>query len=230
MVHKTGLSVGRVAERGSLQRPVVAAEDRFGERDVVAADERDVLADEWREAADVLVVDLVAIGAEMLDGPLGVDRVVEDDAVDDESERAELLFLPVPVWLAKLALVAVEYVAAEVVAAFAAVELADDRPAVERVVAVVQAVHGFGDAADLRDRLAEGRQVAGVASQRSHQLRGGGRPLQQAARDPEDVVVVLCDQPRIDPVGGDPVELAVVGVRVEQPEAHAAGVREPGEN
>jgi hypothetical protein len=47
---------------------------------VVAADERDVLADEWRQTADVLVVDLVAIGAEMLDGPLGVDRVVEHDA------------------------------------------------------------------------------------------------------------------------------------------------------
>jgi hypothetical protein len=54
---------------------------------------------------------------------------------------------PSTVWLAKLALVAVEYVAAEVVAALAAVELADDRPAVERVVALVQAVHRLGDAA-----------------------------------------------------------------------------------
>ncbi len=44
--------------------------------------------------------------------------------VDDESERAELLFLAVRVWLAKLALVAVEYVAAEVVAALAAVDQA----------------------------------------------------------------------------------------------------------
>jgi hypothetical protein len=93
--------------------------------------------------------------------PLGVDRVVEHDAVDDEAERAELLFLAFAVGLAKLTLVAVKDVAAEIVAALAAVELADDRPAVE-VVAVVQRVHRLGDAADLRDRPAERCEVAGA--------------------------------------------------------------------
>jgi len=48
--------------------------------------------------------------------------------------------------------------------------------------------------------------------------------LQQAAGDAEDVVVVICDQPGVDPVGRDLVELPVVGVRVDSPEPSAAGV------
>jgi hypothetical protein len=39
-------------------------------------------------------------GGEVVEGPLGVDRVVEGDAVDDEAERGELFFLALAVGLA----------------------------------------------------------------------------------------------------------------------------------
>jgi hypothetical protein len=47
-------------------------------------------------------------GGEVVEGPLGVDRVVEGDAVDDEGERSELFFLALAVGLAQLAAAAVE--------------------------------------------------------------------------------------------------------------------------
>lgn len=50
--------------------------------------------------------------------------------------------------------------------------------------------------------------------------------LQQAAGDPQDVVVVLADQPRVDLVAGELVQRALVG-RVQPPEGGRAGVREP---
>jgi hypothetical protein len=65
-------------------------------------------------------------------------RVVEDDCVDDQAERAELFFLAFAVGLAQLAAAAVADVAGEAVAAFAAVELDEDAPPEPLVVAVVE--------------------------------------------------------------------------------------------
>ncbi len=101
---------------------------------------------------------------ELIEDPLGVDGVVEDDAVDDEPERAELFFLAFAVGLTQLALAAVEHLAGEVVSAFTAVELPNDRSPVGGVVAVVEQVHGLGGPADLGDPSAEGHEVAGVAA------------------------------------------------------------------
>ncbi len=54
-------------------------------------------------------------------------------------------------------------------AAFAAVELAEDPSPVVGVVAVVEHVDGLGGPSDLRDRAGERREVAGVASQCAHE-------------------------------------------------------------
>ena len=55
---------------------------------------------EGAEALDVLVAGGVPGGGEVVEGALGVDGVVEGDAVDDEAERGELFFLAVVVGLA----------------------------------------------------------------------------------------------------------------------------------
>ena len=53
-----------------------------------------MVAAERAEALDVLVAGFAAgAGGDVIDGPLGVDGVVEDDGVDDQAERVELLFL-----------------------------------------------------------------------------------------------------------------------------------------
>ena len=74
--------------------------------------------------------------AMLIEGALGVDRVVEHDAVDDQAERIELFFLAFAVGLAELAAAAVADVAGEAVAAFAAVEL--DRGSRRRKVSSLQ--------------------------------------------------------------------------------------------
>src|ERR1039458_1892417 len=61
----------------------------------------------------------------------------------------------------------------------------------------------------------------------AHQLRSGGLPLQEASADAEDVVVAKLDHRSVDQVGGDRVQPAVVGKRIELPESRAARVSEP---
>jgi hypothetical protein len=93
------------------------------------------------ESLDVLVAWFAAgRRGDVIEGALGVDRVVENDGVDDQAERAELLFLALAVGLAELAAAAMADVAGEAVAAFAAVELDEDPPAEVLVVAVVEEV------------------------------------------------------------------------------------------
>jgi hypothetical protein len=78
------------------------------------------------QSLDVLVAGFAAgRGGDVIEGALGVDRVVEDDGVDDQVERAELLFLAFA-GLAELAAAAAADVAGEAMAAFAAVELDQD--------------------------------------------------------------------------------------------------------
>ena len=74
-------------------------------------------------------------------------------------------------------------------------------------------------------RRGERGQVAGVAAQCSDDLAGGRVALQQAARDAEQVVVVLLDEPGVDLVAREGVQRAVVG-RVDAPERRATGVGE----
>jgi hypothetical protein len=60
-----------------------------------------VIGAERAESLDVLVTGLGAgRGGDVVEGALGVDRVVEDDRVDDQAERAELFFLALAVGLA----------------------------------------------------------------------------------------------------------------------------------
>ena len=55
---------------------------------------------EWAEPLDVRVVDRDVLPGEVVERALGVDRVVEDDGVDDQAERPELFFLALAVALA----------------------------------------------------------------------------------------------------------------------------------
>ena len=149
---------------------------------------------ERAEPLDVFVTDGVPGSVEVVEGALGVDRVVERDAVDDEAERRELFFLALVVGLAELAAAAVEDLAGERVAALAAVELGEDPPTQRLVVAVVEQVDRFGGASDLGDRAGQVGEMAGVAAQGAHELAAGAVALQQAAGDPEEVVPVVGDQ------------------------------------
>jgi uncharacterized protein (DUF58 family) len=102
--------------------------------------EVDVPAHVRREALEVGIEDGVASRAQVADGVVEVDGVPQRDRVQDESERAELVFHPVSVAVAQLAFATVERGPAEVVAAF--LEVADrfDLASVRLVVDVVEDV------------------------------------------------------------------------------------------
>jgi hypothetical protein len=88
-------------------------------------------------------------------------------------------------------------------------------------------VPGLGHAAHLPDGP---RQTGGAAAavQRPDQLGAADGAQLEGARDAQQVVPVLGDQPGIDPVAGDPVERPVVGGWVDPPEAGVAQIGQPG--
>ena len=91
-----------------------------GEREGEVAEHLDVLVLERREALQIFVADLVAGGSEVCDRVIEVLGVPQHERVEREAERAELIFLPFPVALAQLTLVAVEDGPGDGVTAFVA--------------------------------------------------------------------------------------------------------------
>jgi hypothetical protein len=82
----------------------------------VAAQEVDVPVLERGEAGDVLVLEVVALGAELGDGGVQVAGVPQDHGVEDQPEGGELVLLALAVRLPDLAAAAVADGAGEAVA------------------------------------------------------------------------------------------------------------------
>ena len=123
---------------------------------------------EGRQAGDVLVQDLEAFLAELLQHGVCVDRVPEHDGVHDEAERTELIFLPLPIALLQFAAFAVEDDPRQHVPGFAAIEPHEDTAAVGLVVEVVEQVHCLDHAPEISKGTRDlGRAVVGL--QHPHQ-------------------------------------------------------------
>jgi hypothetical protein len=105
----------------------------------------EVVADERREPRDILISDVAAFGAELVQRGVHVAGVPEHDAVQDEAERAELVFHPLVVALVELAFLAVEDVTGEGVAGFLEVADAFDVAAVGVVIDVGEDVQALED-------------------------------------------------------------------------------------
>ena len=115
------------------------------------------------EPLQVVLGQLVAGGAEAIDGVVDVLGVPEDEGVEREAERAELVFLAIAVGLAQLAFVAVEDDSGDAVAAFVAVETDAGLAAMLFAVDPAEQVKRLGDAAKLGNRTAEpGRAPAAL--------------------------------------------------------------------
>jgi hypothetical protein len=136
---------------------------------LVAAVEVDRWVAERGESGDVGGVGVVTVGDEVVEGGLGVDGLPQHDDVEHDAEGVELVFLADLVVLAELATVAVEYVAGQAVSGFAAVEQVADGAAVLGVVAVLQDVQRFDDAAEF------GQGTARLEGRRGGRGSGAGR-------------------------------------------------------
>jgi len=120
---------------------------------------------ERREAPDILGENLVACCAELIEGGVHIDIVPENDEVDDDAERAELVFLPFAVALPELAPLSMEDDAGELMASLAPIELDQDAPAVLFVVDVAQQIESLDETAEfLKSPRQPGWPVVGLKS------------------------------------------------------------------
>lgn len=125
--------------------PWVAAEQgvgfssrhREGQGKGVAAEHVDVREAKRRQAGHVRGVHLDALGAELSEGRVHVDRVSEHNDVDHEAERAELVLLALAVALATCP-ACLEDGTRQPVAALVPVELAEDAATEPLVAGVFQ--------------------------------------------------------------------------------------------
>src|ERR1035438_8841418 len=123
----------------------------------------------------VLVEYGVAAGAELLERGVDVDGVPQDDAVEHQAERAELVLHPLAVALIQLALGAVEHLAGERMAAL--LEVADPLhlAPVALVIDQLEDVEALVDPPVVLDRFPERRRVA-VALQHQGPVVGPDPP------------------------------------------------------
>ena len=117
----------------------------------------------------------MAVGSEAGDGEVDVVGVPEHDAVEDEAERAELVLHAFVVALVELALLAVEDLLGEGVAAFLEVPDAFDLASVGFVVEDSEHVECLEDPPVRGDCFAERSGVA-VALEHAHNVVGAHGP------------------------------------------------------
>src|ERR1700719_4175884 len=72
---------------------------------------------------DIRLVNLVSLQAQLIEDSLHVDCVPQDDHVNNESQRTELILLSLPIALTQFASLAVEDSAPQAVPSLASVEL-----------------------------------------------------------------------------------------------------------
>ena len=97
------------------------------------------------DAGEVVRIDRVPLGLEVLDDGLNVDGVPQGDDIEHEAECAELLLLAFPVVGGELATTAVADPPGEAVAEFLPVELDENAPAFLAIVDVVEHVERLDD-------------------------------------------------------------------------------------
>src|SRR5450755_996494 len=150
----------------------------------------------------VLVEYGVAAGAELLECGVDVDGVPQDDAVEHQVERAELVLHPLAVALIQLALGAVEHLAGERVAAL--LEVADPLhlAPVALVIDQMEDVEALVDPPVVLDRLPERRRVA-VALQHPSHVVGPDRAGVDRGDDAQGVWPVAADLRQVKPPTGE---------------------------
>jgi hypothetical protein len=78
----------------------------------------DVVSHEGTESCDVFVSHGVSLGSQLAQCRVDIDRIPENDAVQNDAQRAELVFHSFPVPLEQFAAASVEYLLGERVPSF----------------------------------------------------------------------------------------------------------------
>ena len=108
-----------------------------------------------RQPRHICGVDGDAIGAQFFDCGLHVDGIPVGDSVQRESQRAELLFLPLSQRIANLSPVTVIDFSGKLVAEFLAIQLYENSASEICIIDVVQNVQSFDQAPEVHERLGQ---------------------------------------------------------------------------
>jgi len=123
----------------------------------------DVVSHERTESCNVFVSHGVSLGSQLAQCRVDIDGVPENDAVQNDTQRAELVFHSFPVPLEQFAAAPVEYLLGERVPSLLQVAHSFDAAPVRFAVDDRQDMEGFEDAAVSGDRLGQGGGVNGLA-------------------------------------------------------------------
>ena len=110
-----------------------------------------------REPANVLGRGTGTLCAQVLQRGVDVDRVPKDDDVQDEPERAELVFLSFAVLLPELPTLAMKYRSGKRMAPLLPVELSQDSTPVVLIINVGKEIKRFSAPAKVTNGASEGR-------------------------------------------------------------------------
>ena len=175
------------------------------------------------ESCDVLRVGVLSLVSQLVHGFLHVDGVPVGDGIEDQSECAQLFFLPLSQGVSDFAAVAMMDSPCQFVALFLPVELDEDAAAERGIVDRVQDVQGLDQAAQMHEGAgACCRAVPGL--QDAHDAGGLEMSQFEGSGEPHQIVPVLDDEFDVDGAFGDLPEGSVVGGLVHSPETCPADI------
>ena len=178
---------------------------------------------ERREAGDVFVADIESFCPQLGKGRIHINGVPQDDGVDDQPERAELVFLTFAVALPQFAALAMEDNAGQLVTALAPVDLGQNPAAIGCVVDLTKHVERLDDPAKLLQRPRETRRPV-IGLERSHQPRSLNQAELQRTGQAQKIIPMLCNEGHPHFMRGEIVERAVIGFWIDPPEPGAADI------
>jgi hypothetical protein len=103
-----------------------------------------------REPGDVFVTNRKALLPELSERGFHIEGVPQRDHVHDQSENAQLVFLPLSIALPQLSTFAVEDGAGDAMTSFTAIQLCERLPALGFIVYIIKGMQCLLDAAGLR--------------------------------------------------------------------------------
>ena len=161
------------------------------------------------------------------EGRIHIDGGPQDDCVDNEAERAELVFLTFAVALPQFAPLAMENTAGQFVAAFAPIELGQNLASIGCVVDIPKRVECLDDPSQLLQRPHETcRSVIGLEG--SHQPCGLNQAELQRAGQAQKIIPVPGDKGHSRFMRGQIVGCAVICFRIDPPEPGATDIGDAG--
>ena len=172
------------------------------------------------ESGDILRPYREAFGAELFQRRVDVERIPENDNVQREAQRTELIFLPLAIALPQFAALSMKDGARQLMPVFASIQLSESAPPFGLIIYIGKAVNRLFNATEFSDGLG---QFCGpvIHPERPHDRRCLDDTQLERTGQPKHVVPVFLDQICIDAMPCHTIQAAIIGSRIDAPVAGA---------